>query len=138
MRATTLLRRWIGVTALFVRDVWWSGDGEVSVEVRPRWRRPRCGRCGKRAPGFDRRPARRWRHLPWGRTAVWLVYAPRRVSCRRCGVRTEQVPWAEAGGRATSALEELVAYLAQGSDFTRVSRLMGISWSTVRSIVERV
>lgn len=60
------------------------------------------------------------------------------MECWRCGVRVEQVPRAEAGGRATSSFEELVAYLAQGLDFTRVSRLMRISWATVRSIVERV
>ena len=27
------------------------------------------------------RPARVWRHLPWGRMPVWLQYTPWRVSC---------------------------------------------------------
>jgi transposase len=79
-----------------------------------------------------------WLHLPFGATPVRLAYAPRRVDCRQCGVRTEKLPWGEAGSRFTSAFEEMVAYLAQITDTTHVARLMGISWSTVGSIVARV
>jgi transposase len=38
----------------------------------------------------------------------------------------------------TSGFEELAAYLAQVTDRTSVSRLLGISWATVGNIVERV
>ena len=38
----------------------------------------------------------------------------------------------------TSGFEELAAYLAQVTDRTAVSRLLGISWVTVGSIVERI
>jgi transposase len=137
VRITTLLRRLIGVTSLSVRSVAFEG-GDLVVGVVPRWRRPRCGVCGKRAPGYDPGQLRRWRHLGLGRLRIWLAYAPRRVQCRRCGVRTEQVPWAPQGSRFTWDFEELVAYLAQVTDQTRVTELMGISWSTVGAIVERV
>lgn len=138
MRVTTLIRRLLGVTGLIVDDFGFGADGLV-VAVRPRWRRPRCGGCGKRAAGYDRRPTRRWRHLGIGKLKIWLEYAPRRVRCRRCGdVRTEQVPWAAHRSRFTWDFEELVAYLAQVSDKTKVTELMGISWPTVGAIVERV
>ena len=137
MRITTLLRRLIGVISLRVRAVGFEG-GELVLGVAPRWRRPRCGACGRRAPGYDQSPARRWRHLGIGRLRIWLEYAPRRVRCRRCGVRSEQVPWAAHGSRFTKDFEELVAYLAQVTDQTRVTELMGISWTTVGAIVERV
>ena len=138
MRVTTVLRRLLGVTGLLVDGVAFEAEGLV-VAVRPRWRRPRCGGCGRRAPGYDRRPVRRWRHLGLGVTRIWLAYAPRRVACPRCGcVRTEAVPWAEAGSRFTRDFEELVAYLAQVSDKTQVTKLMGITWRTVGAIVERV
>jgi hypothetical protein len=42
-----------------------------------------------------------------------------------------------AGG-LTTAFEEMVAYLAQITDKTRVARQMGISWPTVGAIVTRV
>jgi len=126
------------ITNLFVTGVELAAEGLV-VCVRPRWQKPRCGGCGKRAPGYDQGAERRWRHLGVGRTYIWLAYAPRRVNCPLCGVRTEEVPWARPGNhRFTREFEELVAYLAQVTDRTTVTRLMGISWVTVGSIVERV
>jgi transposase len=132
------MRRLLGVTGLRVIGVLFQLDGKLSVEVAPGWRRARCGRCGRRAPGYDRRPLRWWLHLPFGATPVRLAYAPRRVACPRCGVRTEKLPWGEATSRFTTAFEEMVAYLAQVTDMTQVARLMGISWSTVGAIVARV
>lgn len=137
MRITTLFRRVLGVISLLVCSVTFKEECLV-LRVRPRWRKPRCGDCGRRAPGYDRLPERSWRHLGLGRVRIWLAYAPRRVECCDCGVRTEQVPWAHHGSRFTSDFEELVAYLAQSTDKTKVTELMGISWRTVGSIVERV
>jgi len=48
------------------------------------------------------------------------------------------VPWARLECVYTRAFEEMVAYLAQVMDKTAVTRLMGIGWRTVGSIVERV
>jgi transposase len=137
VRVTTVVRRLIGVRCLLVESVAFEGHGVV-VAVAPRWRMPRCGGCAKRAPGYDQSAPRRWRHLGLGRLRIWLEYAPRRVRCRRCGVRTEQVPWASQGSRFTWDFEELTAYLAQVTDKTRVTELLGISWTTVGAIVERV
>lgn len=114
-----------------------EGKGMV-VTVAPGNRRPRCGGCGKRAPGYDQVGERDWRHLGIGAVRVWLRYAPRRVECPGCGVRVERVPWASSGSMFTLPFEEMVAYLAQATDKTKVTRLMGISWQTVGSIVERV
>lgn len=138
MRTTTVFRRLLGVTKMFVQGVVFRLDGSVAIEVRPSWRLSRCGQCSRRAPRYDRRPSRCWQHLPWGRTMMDLLYAPWRVNCPRCGVRVEQVPWAVAGSRFTHDFEEMAAYLAQVTDQTQVSRLLGISWRTVGSIVERV
>lgn len=137
MRVTTVLRRLLGVTKLFVCGVRFEIDGLV-VEVRPCWRRPRCGCCGRRAPGYDRAASRRWRHLGLGRAKLWLEYAPRRVRCAGCGVHTEQVPWARRGSRFSYDFEELVAYLAQVTDRTQITRLLGVAWVTVGAIVARV
>jgi transposase len=138
VRFTTVIRKLLGVTGLVVDSVRFELEGLV-VAVRPRWRQPRCGECGKRATGYDARPARRWRHLGIGEQKIWLEYAPRRVDCGRCGaVRTEKVPWAPHQSRFTWELEELVAYLAQVTDRTKVTKLTGIAWSTVGAIVERV
>lgn len=138
MRLTTVLRRLLGVTWMFVESALFAQDGTLVVSVRPTWRRSRCSQCGRRASRYDRRPLRRWRHLPWGSHSVALVYAPWRVSCRRCGIRVERVAWAPAAGRFTYAFEELAAYLAQITDKTQVQRMLGIAWETVGAIIERV
>jgi transposase len=138
MRVTTLFRRLLGVTGLRVTGALFTTNGSLSVEVAPSWKRPRCSGCGKVAPGYDRRPLRWWRHMAFGRTLVRLSYAPRRVHCAGCGIRSEQLPWAEAQSRFTWQFEELVAYLAQITDLTHVGRLTTIAWATVVSIVERV
>ena len=75
MRLTTLLRRLLGVTQMYVKQVEMAADGPLTVSVEPSWRRARCGTCGKRSPRYDRQPVREWRHLSW-------------AGCRRgCGMR---------------------------------------------------
>jgi transposase len=113
--------------------------GVLVVKVRPRWRKPRCGKCGRRAPGYDTLPEpRRWRALAFGVVEVLLEYAMRRVQCPCCGVRVEEVPWAAFDSRFTKQFEEMVAYLAQVTDKTSVTQLMKISWYAVGNIIERI
>ncbi len=139
MRVTTLLRKLLCVTSLSVRGARFEIEGLV-VEVRPRWRRARCGQCGKPGPVYDRQPVRRWKHLPFGEVFVWVEYAPRRVHCPRCdAVRTEQVPWAATSrARFTVQLEEMIAYLATTTSRKAVSKLLGVNWRSVGSVVERI
>ena len=70
---------------------------------------------------------------------VRLRYSIRRVHCPACdGVKTEGVPWADPGCNFTHAFEERVAYLAQQSSKTAVSKLLRVAWRTVGGIIERV
>ena len=137
MRIATVFRKLLGVTGLIVSAVGFEEEGLV-VDVRPRWLKPRCGQCGKRRPAYNQSPLRKWRHLALGRVMFWLRYAPRRVDCRSCGVRVEQVPWAAQLARFTLEFEEMVAYLAQRMDRTAVRKQLGINWRTVGTIVERI
>lgn len=138
MRTTTLARKLLGVSRARVRKVTIEDEG-VTIEVRLWNRVARCGGCGSRAPLYDRQRSRRWRHLAVGAVILWVRYAPRRVSCRECGVRCERVPWAASTeSRFTAAFEEFAAYLARATDKTAVSKLLGIAWRTVGGIIERV
>jgi transposase len=138
VRVTTLLRRLLRVISLVVVAFRWE-EGDLVISVRPQWRRPRCGGCHRKAPGYDGLgEPRRWRALPWGPVVVWLEYTMRRVDCPECGVRVERVPWAELGSRFTADFEEMAAYLAQLTDKTAVTKLLGLSWRAVGHIIERV
>lgn len=138
MRITKLAKKLLGVTRIRVDGVTEEEDG-ITIEVRPSWRRPRCGKCGRVAPGYDHQPARRWRHMAVGEMILWVRYARQRVECPRCGIHAEAVSWAASvETRFTETFEELVTYLARATDKTTVSDLLGIAWRTVGAIVERV
>ena len=138
MRVTKLARILIGITSLFVTGVHFDRPCLI-LPVKPSWRKPRCSRCGKVCPGYDHshKPVR-WVHLGIGETRLILEYAPRRVECLDCGVLVEMVPWARANSRFTRPFEEMTAYMAQVTNKTAVSKIMGISWRTVGNIVKRV
>jgi transposase len=137
VRVAKVLETLLGITGIVVESAEVSAEGVV-FGVRPRRKKPRCGGCGKRAPGYDQREARQWRHLNLGATRIWLRYAPRRVECARCGVVNEQVPWGSAAGWFSATFEETTAYLARVADKTSVTKIMGIAWVTVGRIVERI
>lgn len=144
VRATTLVRKLIGITGLWVTALEVQ-DGALVARVRPNWRDPRCSGCGKRPPGQQRggaktaTPARKWRHLDLAGIRLHLAHDIRWVYCPDCGRTVEQVPWAsDPSARCTSEFDEHVAYLAQRSDKTSVQKLMRITWESVGRCIQRV
>lgn len=70
---------------------------------------------------------------------VWLEAEIRRLDCRDCGrIRTEQVPWARPRARHSRDFEDVVAWLAQHTDKTTISKLLRSSWETIDAVVGRV
>jgi transposase len=135
MRATSLLRTLIALQDTIVTGFEFDEDGIV-IDVRPTWQIGRCSECGCKGPKYDDRE-RLWRHLDLGGIRCHLRYRLRRVSCSKCGVKVEAVPWAESGSRFTEPFELHTAYLAQHNDKTTVTKLMRIAWETVGKIVGR-
>jgi transposase len=113
-------------------------DEALVVDVAPTKLLPRCSECKRTVRGVYDRRERRWRHLDLGGIKTELRYELRRVRCPSCGVRVEEVPWAEAGSGFTMAFEDHVAYLAQRTDCTTVTTVARVAWRTVGSIVQRV
>ncbi len=137
MRTTTVLRVLLSLQSVRVLGFEFDGEGLV-CDVAPTHRVARCSECGKRVRrGYDKR-LRTWRHVDLGGLKAALRYEIRRVDCRRCGVKVEQVPWAAAGSSFTLAFEEHAAYLAQQSARTTVTKLMRVAWRTVGKIIQRV
>jgi transposase len=107
------------------------------VVLRRRGRRLRCP-CGWSTRAVYDSTTRRWRHLDLGAARLYLEAEIRRLACRACGrVRTETVPWARPGARFTGDFEDVVAYLAQRTDKTTITRLLRCSWEAVAAIVTR-
>jgi transposase len=112
----------------------------VVARVRPRNSvSGRCGRCGARAPWYDRGEGRRrWRGLDWGTVPVMLEADAPRVNCATHGPTVIAVPWARHRAGHTYAFDDTVAWLAVACSKTAVCELMRIAWRTVGAIVARV
>lgn len=110
---------------------------EVDVHVRPRsGARAVCGKCGKKGPGYDTLGERRFAFVPlWG-MAVFLLYAMRRVECRRCGVTVEMVPWASGKSPATHAYTWFLASWAKVLSWSETARRFRTTWDVVFRAVD--
>lgn len=97
MNLITILKRCDRLPGFVYRKTRFSDDRrqiEVTVEPR-RGAKLICSGCQQPAPGYDRLSQRRFEFIPlWG-FLVFLLYTMRRVNCPRCGVKVEQVPWAD-------------------------------------------
>jgi len=83
----------------------------IEVDVRPRrGSKPHCPGCGRVAPGYDLLSARRFEFIPIRGYRVMLLYAMRRVQCKACGMKVEQVPWTMGKHSLTKAC---MLYLAR-------------------------
>lgn len=137
MRLTSVFRKLLNLAQTVILGAEFDQDG-LMLEVKPRWRVPRCSECGRKVHGTYDHRVRRWRHLDLAGMILRLRCDLRRVSCPRCGVRVERVPWAAPGSWFTSGFEDHVGYLAQRTDKTTVCQLMRIAWATVGDIARRV
>jgi transposase len=134
-------QRVLGLARTVIEAVVFDEDDDAIVaSVRPRkGARRRCGRCGRRAPWFDRGEGRRrWRALDVGTVRVFVEADAPRVNCRVHGPTVIAVPWARHAVGHTSDFDETVAWLATQCSKTAVTELMRIAWRTVGAIVARV
>jgi transposase len=103
---------------------------DIAIEPRANGR-PVCSGCGRKGPAYDHLPPRRFQFVPlWG-IAVFFVYGLRRVECRRCGVKAEQVPWALGKDRMTTAYQWFLARWAKRLAWQEVADVFRTSWNTV-------
>jgi transposase len=134
MRVTTAFNKMLGLSGASVRGVSFTPDGVV-VALGRRRAKHACP-CGWKTWAIYDRSVRRWRHLDLGAAKCFFEAEIVRVDCPWCGrVRTEEVPWARPGARHTRDLQDVVAWLAQRTDKTTITRLLRVSWEAVAKIV---
>ena len=116
-----------------------EGTKTIEIDVRPRiGSRPRCSGCEKPAAGYDQLPQRHFEFIPiWG-YAVELHYRMRRVQCRQCGVKVEQVPWGAGKHTLTKAYMMYLAHWARKLSWQETARSFHTSWEKVCDAVEYV
>jgi len=139
MRITTVFNRLLSLQAAWVKAVRFE-KAAVYLTVRPRASLHRCpfpGCTYCTHAGYDS-SIRTWRAVSLGAWKVFIQARSFRLDCPRHGILHERVAWAAPDSTFTLDFEEIVAWLAKETNFTAITRLMGISWETVAHIVKRV
>lgn len=97
-----------------------------------------CCRCGRPGATYDHQPERRFDFVPlWG-LLVYLLYTPRRVDCRRCGIHVEAMPWARGKSSMTAVYMSFLATWARRLSWTETARAFCTTWDNVRRAVQWV
>jgi transposase len=98
-----------------------------------------CSRCHQPASGYDQLGERPFEFIPlWG-FLVFLLYAMRRVDCRRCGaVVVEEVPWGDGKRTLTRAYMLFLARWARRLSWKETAAVFRTSWDKVFDAVEYV
>jgi transposase len=111
----------------------------IEIDVRPRTgSRACCSGCHQPARGYDQLPRRRFEFIPiWG-FAVFLLYSMRRVECRRCGVKVEEVPWATGKHQLTRTYMLYLAHWARKLSWKETAQSFHTSWEKVQQAVAYV
>ena len=113
------------------------GQSALEVDVHERANgRPLCSGCGQAGPGYDRLPQRRYEFVPLWALQVFLLYAPRRVDCPRCGVKVERLPWADGKSPLTKSYQWFLASWAKLLAWQQVAERFRTSWQSVYRAVQ--
>lgn len=140
MHIKTILNRVQNFKSFVYGSARWVEDASeptIEAELRPRANgRAICSGCGRRSPGYDTLPVRRFEFIPMWGIKVFFVYAPRRVSCRRCGIRVERMPWAAGKHQLTETYAWFLAGWARRLSWKEVAEAFRTTWDHVFSSVE--
>ena len=141
LQLITILNRCHRFPGFVYQQARFSSDHKsIEIDVRPRKRSAAvCSRCHQPAPGYDQLPERRFEFIPFWGFLVFLLYAMRRVDCRRCdAVVVEEVPWADGKRTLTRAYMLFLARWARKLSWKETAEAFRTSWEKVFDAVEHV
>ncbi len=117
------------------RQAWEAEEAHARVRMWIEHRGVRgyvCSGCRRRTWQVRDAKERTWDDLPWAAHPVTLVYRQRRVRCRTCGIRTEQVGFADGHARLTRRLRQLIGVDCQSMPTSHAAVRHGVNWSKAR------
>ncbi len=110
-----------------------DSTARLTVRVRQdgRNRYYACSGCGVSVSETVGVKERTVRDLSWGPWQVFLIVEIHRLRCRRCGVKTERLPFLRGKHRQTERFREAIARDCEDSAVRRVAAKWGLSPQTV-------
>ena len=141
LQLITILNRCHRFPGFVYQQAGFSSDHKsIEIAVRPRKGSAAvCSRCHQPAPGYDQLAERRFEFIPFWGFLVFLLYAMRRVDCRRCeAVVVEEVPWGNGKHQLTNAYMLFLARWARRLSWKETAEAFRTSWDKVFEAVEHV
>jgi len=135
--STSLLYHGFGISGYLHRRSEYEG-GEIHFTIEQPSERLRCAACGSRQVIRRGSRRRRFRGLPIGRRAVWIVLPVPRLECRACGVvRQAEVTFAPGQHGYTKRFGRYVVELARHMTMSDVAQHLGVSWNLVKALMKQ-
>jgi len=98
-----------------------------------------CSSCLASGPVYDHMPQeRQFEFIPVWNMPVYFHYRMRRVNCRDCGVKVEQVPWAEGKSPVTKPFALFLARWARKLSWKETAESFCTTWDTVFNSVKQI
>ena len=141
LQLITILNRCHHFRGFVYQHACFSSDHKsIEIAVRPRKGSVAvCSRCHQPASGYDQLAERRYDFIPFWGFLVFLLYAMRRVDCRRCdAVVVEEVPWGNGKHQLTNACMLFLARWARRLSWKETAEAFRTSWDKVCDSVEHV
>ncbi len=113
-------------------------NGQVIFTIHQEPETYRCSACGCRQVISRGQVERRFRSLPIGGRATFVVFPIPRVECQACGVvRQVEVPFADPRRSYTKAFERYALELSKRMTIRDVAVHLGVGWDVIKDIQKR-
>jgi len=116
-----------------------EGADAIEVEIFPRQNsKAVCSCCHRPATLYDTLGSRLFEHIPiWG-FRVFFKYFMRRVDCKICGVKVEEVPWGIGKRELTRTYMHYLSTWARSLSWKEIAVRFSTSWEKVFHSVQYV
>lgn len=113
-------------------------DGQTIFTIHQDPKTCRCSACGSPQVQSRGQVERRFRTVPIGRRATFVVLPIPRVECRSCGVvRQVKIPFADPRRSSTCSFERYALELGRRMTIRDVALHLGVSWDVIKDIQKR-
>src|SRR3954447_11152196 len=135
--STSLLSHAFGIRGYHHTRTDYQG-GQTIFTIRQEPETCRCPACGSPQVQSRGQVKRRFRTMPIGPRATFVVLPIPRVECRACGVvRQVKVPFADVRRSYTRAFERYALELGRRMTIRDVAVHLDVSWDTIKDIQKR-
>src|SRR5215217_8118963 len=135
--STSLLYHAFGIRGYQYTRTDYQG-GQVLFTIRHEPETCRCSACGSPQVQSRGRVERRFRTVPIGSRATFVVLPVPRVECQACGVvRQVKIPCADPRRSFTRSFERYALELGRRMTIRDVARHLGVGWDVIKDLQKR-